>query len=242
VDGGSDKMALPRTPNPSPSYWKPSLLQFTVGVLVCVLLFSAQPIAKESYLGAALPHEPYPYTTLPIKSQFEEGKLEPFELLGAFNSPGFGEVSFEELCLKYESGSWSWLVTRTEELQGVVNAKWVWKPVGGQEFIIEAWNARPDRVGDTAMIIFKDGKVYQSRYPGEVHLMDFDPYKADWVTVQMVINYTIPEIEELWINGYHFSHLPIRHEPIAPTNSFWQLQIFLQDSSLVLVKDIQAWK
>jgi hypothetical protein len=207
-----------------------------------VLLLSMQPIPGESYSYTRLPSEPYPYTTLPIKSRFEEGKLEAFGLLAAFDSPGFGQVSFQEPYLKCESGSGSWLVTRTHELQNVISARWVWKPLQGQEFIIEAWNARPDRVGHTAMIIFRDGKVYQSRYPIEFYLMSFDPYKTDWVTVQMIIDYTIPEIRELLINEYHFWHLRICDEPIGAANGFWQMQIFLRKTSTVLVEDMQAWK
>jgi hypothetical protein len=215
---------------------------FIIGGLIFFLLLSAQPLCGESYPYATLPHEPYPYTTLPIKSKFEEGKLEPFGLLATFDQPGSGQVSFQKSVLEYESGSGSWLVTRTNELQNVINSRWVWKPLEGREFIIEAWNARPDRVGHTAMIIFRDGKVYQSRYPVEFFLMNFDPYKTDWVTVQMIIDYTIPEIRELSINGYHFSHLQICDEPIGAANGFWQMQIFLPRSSGVLVKDMQAWK
>ena len=198
-----------------------------------------------SYHYRVLPHEPYPYATLPIRSRFEEGNLEPFRLLAAFDSPGFGQASFQNSYLSYESGSWSWLVTRTDGLQEVLNAKWIWKPVEGHEFIIEAWNARPDCVGHTAMIIFRDGRVYQSRYPVQVHLMDFDPYKKSWVSVQMIIDYTVPEIRDLWIDEYHFSHLQICDEPIGrlfELNGFWQMQVFLQRSSIVLVKEMQAWK
>jgi hypothetical protein len=216
-----------------------------VAVLIFVLFFSVPPVANDYFSDPSfpqLPSGPYPYATLPIKSRFEEGTLEPFGLLAAFNSSGSGQVSFQDSYLKYESGSWSWLVTRTNELQNVINAKWVWKPMEGREFIIEAWNARPDRVGHTAMIIFRDGKVYQSRHPVEFYLMSFDPYKTDWVTVQMIIDYTIPEIRELSINGYHFSHLQICDEPIGAANGFWQMQIFLPRSSGVLVKDMQAWK
>lgn len=187
-----------------------------------------------------LPHEPYPYTSLPIESKFNEGKLEPLKLLAAFDSPGSGKVSFENSCLKYESSSWSWLVTRTE-LQDSVNVKWIWKAVEGEEFIIEAWNAHSNNVGHTAMIVFKDGKVCQIRYPDEVYLMDFSPFD-DFVTVRMIIDYNVPKITDLWINEYHFTHLPIEDEPIGTTSPFWQMQIFLQKRSIVLVKEMQAWK
>jgi hypothetical protein len=213
--------------------------------IICALFFSAQPVARESNQPVVLPElpfEPYPYATLPITSAFGEGSLKPFSLLAAFGSSGFGQVSFEDSCVKYESGSWSWLAVRTNELQNVVNAKWVWKPVAGREFIIEAWNARTDRIGNTAMITFRDGKVYQTRYPNEVCLMDFDAYKAGWVVVRMVIDYNVPEIRELWINGHYFSHLLIGDEPIGATNGFWQMQIFLAKTSTVLVQEMQAWK
>jgi len=188
-----------------------------------------------------LPHDPYPYTTLPIKSKFDENNLMPFRLLAAFDYPGFGRVSFQQSCLKYESEYWSWLVTRTNGLQDVINTKWVLKPVYGP-FIAEAWNARPDRIGHTAMIIFKDNKVYQSNFPDWDTLMDFDPYQEDWVTVQMVIDYTVPEIRDLWINDRHFTHLRIGDEPIGGTDAFWQTQVFLPERSCVLVKEMQAWK
>jgi hypothetical protein len=215
-----------------------------IGVFVSVLLLSGkvEPAGEQPYLYATLPHDPYPYTMLPIKSKFEEGKLEPFELLAAFDQPGFGQVSFQESYLEYKSGSWSWLAIRTSELQNVINARWVWKPLEGREFIIEAWNARPDRIGHTAMIVFRNGKVYQSMYPVEICLMDFDPYKTDWVTVQMIVDYTIPEIRDLWINEYHFSQLRIVGEPIGPTDGFWQMQIFLPENAAVLVKEMQTWK
>lgn len=228
--------------NPSPTPLNSSIPLFFIGGLISVLLLSGIPISNDSYPYMTLPHEPYPYTTLPIQSEFEVGELEPFGLLAAFDDPGFGQLSFQRPYLEYGSGSWSWLVTRTIGLQGVVNVRWVWRPIEGQEFIIEAWNARPDCVGDTAMITFKDGKVYQSRHPVQVYLMDFDPYKTEWVTVQMTIDYAIPEIRELSINGYNFSHLRIDDEPIGATDGFWQMQIFLPTSSTVLVEDMQAWK
>jgi hypothetical protein len=188
-----------------------------------------------------LPHEPYPYTDFPIESKFDKGKLEPFTLLAAFDFPGSGEVSFEDSHLKYKSSTWSWLVIRTE-LQDVVNAKWVWKAIEGKEFIIEAWEAYTNNFGRTAMIIFRDGKVYQVQFPNEVYLMDFDPFN-DFVTVQMIVDYHASEIRDLWINEYHFSHLPMNDEPIGkPISPFWQMQIFLRSSSTVLVEDMQAWK
>jgi hypothetical protein len=187
-----------------------------------------------------LPHEPYPNTFLPVQSEFNEEKLEPFRLLAAFDFFGAGDVSFENSCLKYESFSWSWLVTRTK-LQDSVNARWVWKAIEGREFIIEAWNAYSNNIGRTAMIIFRDGKVYQVQYANEVYLMDFNPF-VDYVSVQMTIDYNVPEIRDLWINEYHFSHLSIKNEPIGTTSPFWQMQIFLHKRSTVSVKEMQAWK
>jgi hypothetical protein len=220
---------------------------FLLGALITFMLLSGivAPLSEASHSYAALPYEPYPYATLPIESEFEKGKLEPFRLLAAFGAPGFGQVSFHNSCLKYESGSWSWLVTRTEGLQDTINARWIWEPVEGREFIIEAWNARPDQVGHTAMIIFRDGRVYQSRYPVEVPLMNFELHNVNWITVQMTIDYEVPEIRDLWINEFHFSHLRISDEPIGrlfELNGYWQMQIFLQGSSTLLVKEMQAWK
>jgi hypothetical protein len=188
-----------------------------------------------------LPHEPYPYTNLPLTSRFNEGKLEPFRLLAAFDFSGSGSVSFENSYLKYKSSTWSWLVVRTE-LQDVVNAKWVWRAEEGKEFVIETWEAYGD-FGRTAMIIFRDGKVYQVQYPKEIYLMDFNPF-SDFVTVQMTVDYNASEIRDLWINEYHFSHLPIMNEGLGRTlpSPFWQMQIFLRKSASVLVKEMEAWK
>jgi hypothetical protein len=188
-----------------------------------------------------LPHEPYPYTNLPIASEFNEGKLEPLKLLAAFDFSGSGSVSFENSYLKYKSSTWSWLVIRTK-LQDVVSAKWVWKAVEGREFVIEAWEAYGD-FGRTAMIIFRDGKVYQVQYPKEIYLMDFNPF-SDFIIVQMTVDYNASEIEDLWINEHHFSHLPINDEGLGRTVSspFWQMQIFLRKSATVLVKEMEAWK
>lgn len=190
--------------------------------------------------AARLPDGPYPNTSLPLQSEFNEGRSEPFRLLAAFDSPGSGDFSFENSCLRYESSVWSWLVTRTE-LQDVVNAEWVWRAVEGREFIIEAWNAYPNNTGRTAMIIFRDGKVYQVQYPDNVYLMDFNPFNG-LVTVKMTINYNVPEIRSLWINEHHFSQLRICNEPIGTTPPFWQMQIFLRGESTVLVNEMRAWK
>jgi hypothetical protein len=213
-------------------------------VLIAVLVLDMEiPMMSTSTIersGTDLSHEPYPYTNLPIESDFNEGRLEPFRLLAAFVYSGSGEVSFENSSLKYESSRWSWLVTRTE-LQDLVNTRYVWKAIDGEQFIIEAWNAYPNNTGRTAMIAFKNGKVYQIQYPNEVYLMNFNPF-SDFVTVQMTIDYNASEIRDLWINQYHFSHLDIKNEPIGPTSPFWQMQIFLQQPSTVLVREMQAWK
>jgi hypothetical protein len=215
-----------------------TLLPIEIALIIIVALGGLTLVTEVSTTEggkAGLPHEPYPYTDLPIESKFNEGKSEPFKLLAAFDFFGSGEISFENSSLK-----WSWLVTRTR-LQDVVNAQWVWKAIGGKEFIIEAWNAYPNNTGRTAMIIFRDGKIYQVQYPSEVCLVDFNPFN-DFVTVRMIIDYNVPEIGDLWINEYHFSHLTIKNEPIGTTPPFWQMQIFLQKPSTVLIKEMQAAK
>jgi hypothetical protein len=214
----------------------------TVGLvsLGAAVLVGLAATRKASAALPVLPHEPYPYTQLPISSRFNEKILEPFKLLAAFGNVGLGEVLFEDSYLRYTSGGWSWLVTRTE-WQSVVNAKWVWKAVKGDGFIIEAWDAYANNVGRTAMILFRNGKVYHlhdGNYT-EVYLMDFDPFK-DFVTVRMTIDYTIPEIRDLYINDNHFSHLIIRDEPIGKEVPFWQMQIFLPWYASILVQEMQA--
>jgi hypothetical protein len=219
------------------------LLLMSTVLIVIAFLGVGTPLIKTSVIEGTtteLPHEPYPFTNLPIESNFNEGKMEPFKLLAAFVYRGYGEASFEYSYLKYVSSSWSWVITRTE-LQDTVNVKYVWKAVDGNLFIIEAWNAYSNKTGRTAMIAFKDGKVYQIRYQNGVYLMDFNPFR-DFVTVQMSIDYNVPEIRDLWINEYHFTHLSIKNEPIGPTSPFWQMQVFLQESGVVLIKEMKAWK
>jgi hypothetical protein len=220
-----------------------TLLPIEIALIIIVALGGLTLVTEVSTTEggkAGLPHEPYPYTDLSIESKFNEGKSEPFRLLAAFDFFGSGEISFENSSLKYKSLKWSWLVTRTR-IQDVVNAQWLWKAIGGKEFIIEAWNAYPNNTGRTAMIIFRDGKVYQVQYPDDVYLMDFNPFNG-LVTVRMTIDYDVPEIRSLWINEHHFSQLRIGNEPIGTTPPFWQMQIFLRGDSTVLVKEMRAWK
>lgn len=206
------------------------------GGVIITLVPSAEPGTQTD-----LPHEPYPYTTLPIESEFNQEKLQPFGLLAAFGYPGMGSVSFEDQYLRYQSSNWSWLVTRTE-LQDVINVQWIWKAVEGNEFVIEAWDAYGD-YGRTAMIIFTDGKVYQVQYPKDIYLTDFDPFN-NFVTVRMTVDYNTSQITDLWINQCHFSNLPIENEYLGMTvpSPFWQMQIFLRKPGTVLVKEMQAWE
>lgn len=195
-----------------------------------------------------LPHEPYPYTVLPISSMFETGILDPFALLSVFNVPsqgtppiGSGKVAFANGLLEYQSDLWSYVTTRVARVLDHVTVRMVWKPLSGSLFINEAWNADPDSIGHTAMIIFDSGKVRQTQYPNQVELMDFDPYGVDWVTMEMTIDYTVPEIMQLIINGRIFTHLPIGEEPIAAVVGFWQLQFFMPKAASVLIKEISAF-
>lgn len=215
------------------------IVMVSLGGLAVVVRAPAVKVDRK-VSAARLPDGPYPNTSLPLESKFDEGQSEPFRLLAAFDSPGSGDFSFENSWLKYESSVWSWLVTRTE-LQDMVNAEWVWRAVEGREFIIEAWNAYPNNTGRTAMIIFRDGKVYQVQYPDDVYLMDFNPFNG-FVTVRMTIDYNVPEIRSLWINEHYFSQLRIGNEPIGTTPPFWQMQIFLRGESTVLVKEMRAWE
>jgi hypothetical protein len=86
-----------------------------------------------------------------------------------------------------------------------------------------------------------NGKVYQIRYQNEVCLMSLNPF-SNFVTVQMSIDYNASEIRDLWVNGYHFTNLSISNEPIGPTSPFWQMQVFLQQSGVVLIKEMKAWE
>lgn len=186
-----------------------------------------------------LPQEPYPYTQLPIRSQFENKTLEPFALLSTFDRPSTGYVQFENDCVKYHSDGDTWIATTTQVLSTVI-ATWTWKPVEGNEFICECWNAYPNSQGLTAMIIFRNGKVYYTCYPEQRYLVDYDPRSEKWTTVEMEVNYTASEITTLTINGLRFEHLPIKDEPIGSNNGFWQLQFYLPTKVTVLVKSIEA--
>jgi hypothetical protein len=221
----------------------PKIITIIVGILIIATIFGALIFSNaSSFLGDELsePSDNLKKHTLPIQSKFDAGILDPFGLYAAFGANGSWSVGFENGMLKYHSESWSWVIVRSE-LQDIVNCKWVWKAVEGQEFIIEAWNANANHIGHTAMIIFRNNEVFYSNFPNEIYLMDFDPY-ADFVTVEMKIDYTIPEITYLKINSHVFNHLLIADEPIGATSGFWQMQIFLIGTATVLVKEMEAWK
>lgn len=201
-----------------------------------VTLFMMTPTSSE---GNPLPQEPYPYTQLPIRSQFENKTLEPFTLLSTFDRPSTGYVQFENDCVKYHSDRDTWIATRTQILSTVI-ARWTWKPVDGNEFVCECWNAYPTGQGRTAMIIFRDGKVYYTHFPEQRYLVDYDPRSEKFITVEMEVNYTGSEIRTLSINGLRFEHLPIKDEPIGSNNGFWQLQFYLKTKGTVLIRSIEA--
>jgi len=201
-----------------------------------VTLFMMAPTSSE---GNPLPQEPYPYTQLPIRSQFENKTLEPYALLSTFDRPSTGYVQFENDYVKYHSDGDTWIAATTQILS-TVTATWTWKPVEGNEFVLECWNAYPTRQGRTAMIIFRDGKVYYTHYPEQRYLIDYDPRSEKWTTVEMEVNYTESEIRTLTINGLRFEHLPIKDEPIGSNNGFWQLQFYLKAKGTVLIKSMEA--
>jgi hypothetical protein len=201
-----------------------------------VTLFMMTPTSSE---GNPLPQEPYPYTQLPIRSQFENKTLEPFALLSTFDRPSTGYAQFENDCVKYHSDGDTWIATRTQILSTVIT-RWMWKPVEGNEFVCECWNADPTGHGRTAMIIFRNGKVYYTHFPDQQYLVDYDPRSEKWTTVEMEVNYTESEIRTLTINGLKFEHLPIGDEPIGSNNGFWQLQFYLKAKGTVLIRSIEA--
>jgi hypothetical protein len=189
-----------------------------------------------------LPTEPVPMTDLPIISLFASEILEPFALRNAPTPMvGRGRVEFQDGNLLYvNDAGWTLIATRTPILE-TVEILFVWKALEGDEFICEGWNGYPNGNGHSAFIYFKNKKVYHVHDGDQkfVYLMDLDPTE-DWVTVQMLVDYSVPEIVSVTINDRTFEHLPIGNEPIGKAD-YWQLNFRQNMKGQVLIKAMKAW-
>jgi hypothetical protein len=210
-----------------------------LGLLLAGLGRQAKPLPP-------LPEEPYSYTDLPFRSNFEEKSLEPFQLLSVFGGGGRGDISFtDDGYLLFHGGDRAYVVTRISPVNKLY-LRYVWKAVQGSLFVLEAWKLK-EGIGNTSMISFTDGKVFQSQYPDQkVLVAEFDPFK-DWVTVLMEIDYENKEIVFLSVNELTFEHLPFFDEPCDWMKAFAfnkdpyiQIQLYVPAGS-VLVKEISAW-
>lgn len=208
-----------------------------------LLLMAAFGMGGTSGAVKHLPYEPVPMTDLPVASAFESKVLEPFALRSAPTPTptGIGRVEWQDGNLLYINDSgWSYLATRTEKQQRV-EMIFMWKALEGDRFICEGWNAYPGGIGHSALIYFKDKKVWHVHYgeQQDTFLMDLDPM-LDWITVDMVANYVVPEIEAVSINGHLFEHLPIGNEPIG-TGDFWQFNLHQLQYGKVLIRSMDAF-